>query len=305
LAAQSAILELLRPGDHIIAFDDLYGGTFRLLEEIKKKSSAIEISYVDFNKVDLNKVIKKNTKLIWIETPTNPLLKITDLKKISNIAKKHKVLTVCDNTFASPINQNPLDLGIDIVNHSTTKYINGHSDIIGGALVIKNNKKLSDKLAFIQNSIGAVPSPFDCFLVLRAIKTLALRMKQHNSNGIKIAKFLANHKKISKVLYPGLNTHPQFKIAKKQMSGFGSVITFYHKGNLKQIKKFMQKLKIFVIAESLGGVESLIESPALMTHAYVNTKNNQLTPIPINLIRISVGIEESNDLITDLKQALI
>ena len=305
LAAQSAILELLRPGDHIIAFDDLYGGTFRLLEEIKKKSSAIEISYVDFNKVDLNKVIKKNTKLIWIETPTNPLLKITDLKKISNIAKKHKVLTVCDNTFASPINQNPLDLGIDIVNHSTTKYINGHSDIIGGALVIKNNKKLSDKLAFIQNSIGAVPSPFDCFLVLRAIKTLALRMKQHNSNGIKIAKFLANHKKISKVLYPGLNTHPQFKIAKKQMSGFGSVITFYHKGNLKQIKKFMQKLKIFVIAESLGGVESLIESPALMTHAYVNTKNNQLTPIPINLIRISVGIEESNDLIADLKQALI
>jgi cystathionine beta-lyase/cystathionine gamma-synthase len=305
LAAQSAILELLRPGDHIIAFDDLYGGTFRLLEEIKKKSSAIEISYVDFNKVDLNKVIKKNTKLIWIETPTNPLLKITDLKKISNIAKKHKVLTVCDNTFASPINQNPLDLGIDIVNHSTTKYINGHSDIIGGALVIKNNKKLSDKLAFIQNSIGAVPSPFDCFLVLRAIKTLALRMKQHNSNGIKIAKFLANHKKISKVLYPGLNTHPQFKIAKKQMSGFGSVITFYHKGNLKQIKKFMQKLKIFVIAESLGGVESLIESPALMTHAYVNTKKNQLTPIPINLIRISVGIEESNDLIADLKQALI
>ena len=305
LAAQSAILELLRPGDHIIAFDDLYGGTFRLLEEIKKKSSAIEISYVDFNKVDLNKVIKKNTKLIWIETPTNPLLKITDLKKISNIAKKHKVLTVCDNTFSSPINQNPLDLGIDIVNHSTTKYINGHSDIIGGALVIKNNKKLSDKLAFIQNSIGAVPSPFDCFLVLRAIKTLALRMKQHNSNGIKIAKFLANHKKISKVLYPGLNTHPQFKIAKKQMSGFGSVITFYHKGNLKQIKKFMQKLKIFVIAESLGGVESLIESPALMTHAYVNTKKNQLTPIPINLIRISVGIEESNDLITDLKQALI
>ncbi len=305
LAAQSAILELLRPGDHIIAFDDLYGGTFRLLEEIKKKSSAIEISYVDFNKVDLNKVIKKNTKLIWIETPTNPLLKITDLKKISNIAKKHKVLTVCDNTFSSPINQNPLDLGIDIVNHSTTKYINGHSDIIGGALVIKNNKKLSDKLAFIQNSIGAVPSPFDCFLVLRAIKTLALRMKQHNSNGIKIAKFLANHKKISKVLYPGLNTHPQFKIAKKQMSGFGSVITFYHKGNLKQIKKFMQKLKIFVIAESLGGVESLIESPALMTHAYVNTKKNQLTPIPINLIRISVGIEESNDLIADLKQALI
>ena len=304
LAAQSAVLELLRPGDHIIAFDDLYGGTFRLLEEIKTKTSGLEISYVDYNKIDLKNVIRKNTKLIWIETPTNPLLKITDLKKISEIAKKHKILTICDNTFSSPINQKPLDFGIDIVNHSTTKYINGHSDVIGGALIIGKNKSLADKIAFIQNSVGAVPSPFDCFLVLRAIKTLSLRMERHNINGMKIAKFLSNHKKISHVVYPGLISHPQNRIAKKQMSGFGAVITFFHKGNLKEIKKFMQKLEIFTIAESLGGVESLIESPALMTHAYVNTKKGQLTPIANNLIRISVGIENFEDLIKDLKQAL-
>ena len=304
LAAQSAVLELLRPGDHIIAFDDLYGGTFRLLEEIKTKTSGLEISYIDYNKIDLKNVIKKNTKLIWIETPTNPLLKITDLKKISKIAKKHKILTICDNTFSSPINQKPLDFGIDIVNHSTTKYINGHSDVIGGALIIGKNKSLADKIAFIQNSVGAVPSPFDCFLVLRAIKTLSLRMERHNMNGMKVAKFLANHKKISHVVYPGLTSHPQNRIAKKQMSGFGAVITFFHKGNLKEIKKFMQKLEIFTIAESLGGVESLIESPALMTHAYVNTKKGQLTPIANNLIRISVGIENFEDLIKDLKQAL-
>ena len=304
LAAQSAVLELLRPGDHIIAFDDLYGGTFRLLEEIKTKTSGLEISYVDYNKIDLKNVIRKNTKLIWIETPTNPLLKITDLKKISEIAKKHKILTICDNTFSSPINQKPLDFGIDIVNHSTTKYINGHSDVIGGALIIGKNKSLADKIAFIQNSVGAIPSPFDCFLVLRAIKTLSLRMERHNMNGMKIAKFLSNHKKISHVVYPGLTSHPQNRIAKKQMSGFGAVITFFHKGNLKEIKKFMQKLEIFTIAESLGGVESLIESPALMTHAYVNTKKGQLTPIANNLIRISVGIENFEDLIKDLKQAL-
>ena len=304
LAAKSAVLEMLKPGDHIIAFDDLYGGTFRLLEEIKSKSSNLEISYVDYNKVDLNKIIKNNTKLIWIETPTNPLLKIKDLKKIASIAKKHKVLTICDNTFASPINQKPLDLGIDIVNHSTTKYINGHSDIIGGALIIGKNKKLADKISFIQNSVGAIPSPFDCFLILRAIKTLSLRMKQHNYNGLKVAKYLEKHKKIIKVVYPGLTTHLQHKIAKKQMDGYGAVVTFFHKGNLKEIKRFMQNLKIFTIAESLGGVESLIESPALMTHAYVNTKAGQLTPIPENLIRISVGIEHVDDLIEDLKQAL-
>ncbi len=302
VAAQSAILEILKPGDHIIAFDDLYGGTFRLFNEIKAKSSGIQVTYMDLNK-NINKEIKKNTKMIWIETPTNPLLKITDLKRIARIAKKNKLVTVCDNTFATPINQNPLNLGIDIVNHSLTKYINGHSDVIGGCLVIGQNKILEKKFALIQNSIGSVPSPFDCFLVLRGIKTLGLRMKKHNENGLKIARFLKQHKKVGKITYPGLPNHPQKEIARKQMSGFGGMITFLFDGNLNQIKTFMKKLKLFTIAESLGGVESLIESPALMTHAYLDSSDENKS-IPKNLIRISVGIEDADDLINDLKQAL-
>ena len=302
LAAQSAILEMLKPGDHVLAFNDLYGGTFRLLNEIKSKSSGINVTYVDFNK-SFSKEIRKNTKLIWVETPTNPLLKITDLKKISNIAKKRKILTVCDNTFATPVNQRPLDYGIDIVNHSTTKYINGHSDVIGGALIIGKNKQLEKKLSFIQNSVGAVPSPFDCFLILRGIKTLSIRMKKHNENGLKVAKYLKKHKKVLSVTYPGLANHPNYEIAKKQMNGFGGMITFIHKGSMAEIKNFMKKLKIFTIAESLGGVESLIESPALMTHAYVNESeiNNS---VPENLIRLSVGIEDADDLIDDLETSL-
>ena len=302
VAAQSAVLELLRPGDHIIAFDDLYGGTFRLFNEIKTKSSGIKVSYVDLNK-NFSKEINKNTKMIWIESPTNPLLKITDLKRISRIAKKHKLITVCDNTFATPFNQKPLNFGIDIVNHSLTKYINGHSDVIGGCLVIGKNKLLERKFSLIQNSMGSVPSPFDCFLTLRGIKTLSLRMKKHNENGLKIAKFLKLHKKVLSITYPGLPNHPQKEIARKQMTGFGGIITFLFDGNLNQIKSFMKKLKIFTIAESLGGVESLIESPALMTHAYIND-SAQNKNIPVNLIRISVGIEDSVDLIDDLKQAL-
>ena len=302
VAAQSAVLELLRPGDHIIAFDDLYGGTFRLFNEIKTKSSGIKVSYVDLNK-NFSKEINKNTKMIWIESPTNPLLKITDLKRISRIAKKHKLITVCDNTFATPFNQKPLNFGIDIVNHSLTKYINGHSDVIGGCLVIGKNKLLERKLSLIQNSMGSIPSPFDCFLTLRGIKTLSLRMKKHNENGLKIAKFLKLHKKVLSITYPGLPNHPQKEIARKQMTGFGGIITFLFDGNLNQIKSFMKKLKIFTIAESLGGVESLIESPALMTHAYIND-SAQNKNIPVNLIRISVGIEDSVDLIDDLKQAL-
>ncbi len=301
VAAQTAVIDLLKPGDHVIAFDDLYGGTFRLFNEIKAKSSHIDFTFVDLN-TNFSKHIKKNTKMIWVETPTNPLLKIADLKRISRIAKKHKLLTVCDNTFATPINQRPLDFGIDIVNHSTTKYINGHSDVIGGSLVIGKNKTLEKKLALIQNSTGAVPSPFDCFLVLRGIKTLSLRIKKHNENGIKVARFLKSHKKLSDVTYPGLTNHKQSEIAKKQMNGFGGMITFIHSGTMSDISKFMKKLKIFTIAESLGGVESLIESPALMTHAYLEDKSyNQ---VPKKLVRLSVGIEDSEDLINDLMQAL-
>ena len=301
VAAQTAVIDLLKPGDHVIAFDDLYGGTFRLFNEIKAKSSNIDFTFVDLN-TNFSKHIQKNTKMIWVETPTNPLLKIADLKRIARIAKKHKLITVCDNTFATPINQRPLDFGIDIVNHSTTKYINGHSDIIGGSLVIGKNKTLEKKLALIQNSTGAVPSPFDCFLILRGIKTLSLRIKKHNENGIKVARFLKSHKKLSDVTYPGLINHKQSDIAKKQMNGYGGMITFIHKGTMSDISKFMRKLKIFTIAESLGGVESLIESPALMTHAYLEDKSyNQ---VPKKLVRLSVGIEDSDDLINDLFQAL-
>ena len=302
VAAQSAILEILKPGDHIIAFDDLYGGTFRLFNEIKSKSSGISVTYVDLNK-SFTKEIKKNTKMIWIETPTNPLLKITDLRRIARIAKRNNLITVCDNTFATPLNQKPLNFGIDIVNHSLTKYINGHSDVIGGCLIVGRNKSIEKKIALIQNSMGAIPSAFDCFLILRGIKTLSLRMKKHNENGLKIAKFLKNHKKVSKIIYPGLPNHPQKEIARKQMNGFGGIISFLFDGNLNQIKTFMKKLKLFTIAESLGGVESLIESPALMTHAYLDSSDKNQS-IPKNLIRISVGIEDADDLINDLKQAL-
>ncbi len=303
LSAQSAVLDLLKPGDHIIAFNDLYGGTFRLLNEVKVKSSGLVVSYIDFNSENISKHITKKTKLIWIETPTNPLLKVTDLKKIANVAKKNKILTVCDNTFATPHNQRPLEFGIDIVNHSTTKYINGHSDVIGGALIVGNNKSLQKKISFIQNSVGAVPSPFDCFLILRGIKTLGIRMKRHNENGLKIARFLKSHGKIKSVIYPGLPSHAQHKIAAKQMNGYGGMISFIHKGSLTEIKSFMKKLKIFTTAESLGGVESLIESPALMTHAYVNSSKVNI-PVPENLVRISVGIENIDDLIEDLQTAL-
>ena len=303
LSAQSAVLDLLKPGDHIIAFNDLYGGTFRLLNEVKVKSSGLVVSYIDFNSENISKHITKKTKLIWIETPTNPLLKVTDLKKIANVAKKNKILTVCDNTFATPHNQRPLEFGIDIVNHSTTKYINGHSDVIGGALIVGDNKSLQKKISFIQNSVGAVPSPFDCFLILRGIKTLGIRMKRHNENGLKIARFLKSHSKIKSVIYPGLPSHAQHKIAAKQMNGYGGMISFIHKGSLAEIKSFMKKLKIFTTAESLGGVESLIESPALMTHAYVNSSKVNI-PVPENLVRISVGIENIDDLIEDLQTAL-
>jgi cystathionine beta-lyase/cystathionine gamma-synthase len=302
VAAQSAILEILKPGDHIIAFDDLYGGTFRLFNEIKSKSSGISVTYVDLNK-NFTKEIKKNTKMIWIETPTNPLLKITDLKRIARIAKRNNLITVCDNTFATPLNQKPLNFGIDIVNHSLTKYINGHSDVIGGCLVIGKNRLLDKKISLIQNSMGAIPSAFDCFLILRGIKTLSLRMKKHNENGLKIARFLKQHKKVSKITYPGLPNHPQKEIARKQMNGFGGIVSFLFDGNLNQIKTFMKKLKLFTIAESLGGVESLIESPALMTHAYLDDSDKNES-IPKNLIRISAGIEDADDLINDLKQAL-
>lgn len=302
LASIDNIINLLKKGDHVISCDDVYGGTFRLFERVKKKFG-LEFDWIDMTNIEnLKKAIKKNTKLIWIETPTNPLLKLIDIKAVVEAAKQYGILTVVDNTFMSPYFQKPLLLGADIVVHSTTKYLNGHSDVIGGALVTSDGK-FFEELKFLQNAIGAVPSPFDCWLVLRGIKTLHLRMKQHEKNAKKIAEYLSNHPKVKKVVYPGLESHPQHELAKKQMSGFGGMVSFEIKGNLEDAKNFLKKTKIFSLAESLGGVESLIEHPAIMTHASLPKDVRERLGISDSLIRLSAGIEDVDDLIDDLESA--
>lgn len=302
LAAETTLfLSLLKPNDHIIAFDDLYGGSKRLFNKIFQDQFGIQITYVDARNVqDVKDQIQKNTKLIWLETPTNPLLKLCDIAAISEVGKKSGLLTIVDNTFMSPCFQNPLDLGADIVVHSTTKYINGHSDSIGGAIML-NNKKVFEKLKFSQNAAGAILSPFDSYLVLRGIKTLALRMKKHQENAIKISEYLEKHPKVLKVHYPGLKTHPQHALAKKQMTGFGGMISFEIKSDLKGTKQFVEGLKLFLVAESLGSVESLIEIPALMTHASIPKAVREKIGLSDNLIRASIGIEDPDDLINDLE----
>ncbi len=303
LAAIDNIMNLLKKGDHVVSCDDVYGGTFRLFEGVKKKFG-LEFDWVDMTDVEnVKKSIKKNTRVIWIETPTNPLLKLIDIKAVVEVAKQHKILTVVDNTFMSPYFQKPLLLGADIVVHSTTKYLNGHSDVIGGALVV-NDKKVFEELKFLQNAIGAVPSPFDCWLVLRGIKTLHVRMRQHEENAKRIAEYLEKHPKVKKVIYPGLKSHPQHELAKKQMSGFGGMISFEIKGSLEDAKRFLKKTKIFSLAESLGGVESLIEHPAIMTHASLPKEVRGKLGISDGLVRLSVGIEDVDDLIKDLDTAL-
>ena len=268
------------------------------------KKFNLEFDFIDLTSLQsLERYIKNTTKLVWLESPSNPLLKLIDIEAIATIAKKKKILIVVDNTFATPFFQKPLKLGADIVMHSTTKYLNGHSDVIGGALVM-NDKELYDKLQFLQNAVGAVPGPFDCFLVLRGIKTLSIRMERHEQNAIKIAQFLENHPKVRRVIYPGLKSHPQHELARKQMSGFGGIITFFIKGGLEAARRFLEKVKIFSLAESLGGVESLIEHPAIMTHASLPKEVRDKIGISDELIRMSVGIENVDDLIGDLKQAL-
>ena len=302
VAAISACVELLSPGDHIIAMDDLYGGSVRLFNEIKSISQGIEISYVDMTDI-IN--IKNNTKMIFIETPTNPLLKISDLSKITKLAKKENIITVCDNTFASPYNQRPIDFGVDIVIHSATKYIGGHSDLIAGALIIgKNDKKLIDRMSNIHNSLGPITSAFDSYLLLRSLKTLVVRMERHNKSAFEIANYLKKRKDIKNVIYPGLKNHPQHKLSSKQMNGFGGIISFEIKGNLSKAKSFLRKTKIFTLAESLGGVESLIEHPGLMTHASLSKQRRDEIGISDTLIRLSVGLENVDDLKRDLDQAL-
>lgn len=303
MAAIDAILHLVKPGDHIVSCDDVYGGTYRILTKIFEPLG-VEVTFTDLGNVDnLEKSIKANTKMVWMESPTNPLLKILDIKKLCAIAKGKNLITVVDNTFMSPYFQNPLNLGADIVVHSVTKFVNGHSDVVGG-IVVTNSDDICERLRFLQNSIGAVPGPQDCFLVMRGIKTLAVRMKQHEQNGKAVATFLENHPKVERVIYPGLESHPQHQIAKEQMSGFGGMVTFLLKGGLDESRQFLENVQLFSLAESLGGVESLIEHPAIMTHASIPKEVREELGILDNLVRISVGIEDEADLIADLKQAL-
>ena len=306
VAAISACVELLEPGDHVIAMDDLYGGTVRLFNEIKTKSQGITVTYVDMTDFDnVEKAFTNKTKMIFVETPTNPLLKITDLEKIANFAKEKKILSVCDNTFASTYIQKPLNFGIDIVLHSATKYLGGHSDLIAGVLVIgRDDKNLLEKMANIQNSLGPITSTFDSYLILRSLKTLPIRMERHSKNALLIANELINHEKIENVIYPGLESHPQHQLAKKQMNGFGGIISIELSGGLEASKTFLEKTKIFSLAESLGGVESLIEHPALMTHASLPAEIRDKIGITDGLIRLSVGIVSVEELIDDIHQAL-
>jgi len=300
MAAIATVLTLLKSGDQVVASDDLYGGSYRIFERVYR-DYGLDFVYVDASDHrNVERAVTKRTKLIWMETPTNPLLKIVDLKKVARISRKHKTILVVDNTFSTPYFQKPLQLGADIVVHSTTKYLGGHSDVVGGGLVV-SNKTYYDRLKFSQNAVGAVPGPLDCFLVLRGLKTLAIRMEQHEKNTHRIAKFLSGHPKVKKLIYPGLSSHPQHKLAKSQMGGFGAVLSFLLKSDLAGAKRFLRKLKLFGLAESLGGVESLAEHPAIMTHSSLPESIRRELGITDNFIRLSVGIENIEDLIEDLK----
>ena len=303
LAAETTILHLLKAGDHVVAGDDMYGGTFRLFDKVLRQQG-LEFSFVDLSKSDkLAAAMKPNTKMVWMETPTNPTLKIFDIRAISEMAHAKGALSVVDNTFMSPFFQRPLELGADIVMHSTTKYIGGHSDVVGGAAVVKT-EELAEKMAFLSNAMGTVGNPMDSFLTLRSLKTLPVRMKAHQENAMRVAEFLEQHPKVERVIYPGLKSHPQHDLASRQMSGFGGMITFFVRGGLSAARKFLESVKVFSLAESLGGVESLVEHPAIMTHASVPPENRAALGISDSLIRLSVGIETQKDLLSDLEQAL-
>jgi len=302
LAAAHALMSLVKAGDHIVISNNVYGGTYRLYE-LNMKNYGLDYSWVDTSDLkNIENAICPNTKMIYVETPTNPMLNLTDLKGVADLAKKNKLITVCDNTFMSPYFQNPLTFGIDIALHSTTKYLNGHSDVIGGILVT-SDEKIYERLRYIQNAAGGVPSPFDCWLVLRSTKTLAVRMRQHEENANKFAKFLEESGFAKKVIYPGLKNHPQHELAKKQMRGFGGMVSADF-GTIEKAKKILNGVKIFTLAESLGGVESLISHPASMTHASVPKEERDKMGLTESLVRFSVGIEDIEDLIADVKQAL-
>ncbi len=305
LAAESVIIDTLPKGSHIIATDDLYGGTFRLFDKVKRELQDLEITYVDMtDESAVVGAIRSNTRLIWVETPTNPLLKIIDLEKIAAMGTAHELITVCDNTFASTYLQKPLTLGFDLVVHSATKYLNGHSDIVAGLIVARQDDEVSRRIRFLQNAIGSVLSPFDSFLLLRGLKTLAVRMEAHCANAHAIALYLEAHPKVREVLYPGLPGSPYHRIATRQMKGYGGMVSFYLQGGAEGTERFLQAIQLFSLAESLGGVESLIEVPALMTHASIPKEVREKIGIGDTLIRLSVGIEDPDDLLRDLEQAL-
>jgi len=304
MATTATVLELLDSGSHVIAMDDLYGGSYRLFERVRRRSAGLDFSFVDLNDAAaLKAALKPNTRMIWAETPTNPMLKLVDLKKVAAFAKKHGLLLVVDNTFCSPMVQRPLEFGADIVVHSATKYLNGHSDMVGGVAIV-STRELAERLAFLQNSVGAVAGPFDAFLALRGVKTLALRMQAHCANALELAKWLERHPAVERVIYPGLKSHPQHALARRQMYGFGGIVTIEVKGGLKKARRMLERCHFFALAESLGGVESLIEHPAIMTHASVPPANRKRLGISDGLVRLSVGVEDVRDLRDELNRAL-
>jgi cystathionine gamma-lyase len=303
MAATNDVLNLLKSGDHIVCTDDVYGGTFRILERVYK-DYGIECSYVDTTESsNIESAVRKNTRMLWVESPSNPLLRLVDLKEAASIARHKGIISVVDNTFATPYFQLPLELGIDIVVHSSTKYLGGHSDVVGG-LIVTNSEEHHERLKFCQKTVGAVPGPMDAWLVLRGIKTLALRMKEHFRNALEVAKFLESHPRVKRVIYPWLPSHPQHQLAVRQMSGMSGMVSFEIKGGLEDARRFLEKVRIFTLAESLGGVESLIEHPGIMTHASVPPEIRAKRGISDTLIRLSVGIENLEDLLADLKSAL-
>jgi cystathionine gamma-lyase len=304
LGASSTILDMLESGSHMIASDDLYGGTYRLFERVRKISANLDVTFVNMTDASaLQAALKPNTKMIWLETPSNPLLKIIDLEAVGKFANANRLIAVADNTFATPWTQRPLEYGFDIVVHSATKYLNGHSDVIGGIAVVGENAECKEKLTFLQNSVGSIPGPFDCFLAHRGLKTLGLRMERHSSNGLAVASWAEKHPIVSKVIYPGLASHPQHAVAKRQMSAFGGMVSVILKGGEDAARKALSRCVVFTLAESLGGIESLIEHPGIMTHASVPADVRRKNGIDDGLIRLSCGIENADDLIRDLESA--
>jgi len=304
MAAVDCLMHLLAPGDHVVSMNDLYGGTWRLFERVRRRSSGLDFSFADLSDLDAARAaITDRTRMIWVETPTNPMLNLVDISRIAELARAHDCWLVVDNTFATPMLQRPLSLGADIVVHSVTKYLNGHSDMVGGAVVVKD-PALAEQIGFLQNSSGGVQGPFDSFLVMRGVKTLALRMKAHCDNAGRIADWLTGQSKIRKVIYPGLDSHPQHALAARQMAGFGGMVSFDLEGDLAAARRFLENTRLFALAESLGGVESLVNHPAIMTHATVPKQQREALGVTDTLIRLSVGVEDVDDLIADLETAL-